>query len=435
MTSVLMLSHGITAVTGFANVTRRVAQALDSWGYDVYAVHQDYRGTPIRPRELGERITVLPIGQDRWGADIVPWYIEKYKPDIVWSLIDIWCAHYLLEHPWIKSGDHPYIRHITFDTENCVPFWADSILRTDVPIAFSKFGKKLIESIGVDWGKYVPHGVDTKVFRPVVDYDERRKLRQRIAGGGMIQPDDFLVLSVAHNQIRKRLDRTLQAFAIFKHSTAPNAKLLLHCLPQDQTGWDIPNLMRMLSIEDSVFFTNMNAKMLADLWISEDELRDLYAAADAHLLLTGGEGFGIPMMEAMACGLPSVATAWTTPKEFYADEESKIVTGEDGTKVNQITITQKRGLLAKVQAVEMHATGGLWALADVQDAADKLARIYKTPEDAKRMGKAARDFAVQQYDWDGTVLPMWKDLFDNLEKYRMPREKSSLRAIRVLAQR
>jgi len=433
MTSVLMLSHGITAVTGFGNISRKVAQALDEWGYNVYAVHQDYRGFPIRPRELGENITLLPIGQDRWGQDIVPYYIEKYKPDIVWSLTDIWCAYYLLEHPWLKSGDHPYVRHITFDTENCVPFWADSILRTDVPIAFSQFGKKLVESIGVNWGKYIPHGVDTNVFRPAVDQEERRKLRQRIAGGH-IGPDDFLVVSVAHNQIRKRLDRTLEAFAIFKHTTAPNAKLLLHCLPQDQTGWDLPNLMRMMRIEDSVLFTNMNAKMLADLWVSEDELRDLYASADAHLSLTGGEGFGIPLVEAMACGLPSVATNWTTPKEFYADQDEKEITNEDGTKGREITINQKRGFLAKVAAIEMHATGGLWALADVQDAAAHLARIYKNPEPAKKMGAAARAFAIEKYDW-ATVLPMWKDLFDNMEKYRMPREKSTLRAVRVIAPR
>jgi glycosyltransferase involved in cell wall biosynthesis len=434
MTSVMMLSHGATAVTGFGNVHRRVAQALDSWGFDVLSLHQDYRGFPIHVKELGERTVVLPVGQDRWFADIAPFYIERYKPDVIWSLLDIWAAYYLLDHPWIRTGDHPYIRHITFDTENVIPFWADSIRRTDVPIAFSKFGKKLLEALGVDWGGYIPHGIDTKVFRPAEDVDEKNRLRQRIAGG-MIGPDDFLVLTVAHNQIRKRMDRTLEAFAVFKHNVAPNAKLLLHCLPQDQTGWDLPQLMRLMHIEDSVFFTNMNAKMLADLWVPEEELRDLYASADAHLLLTGGEGFGIPLVEAMACGLPGVATSWTTPKEFYAEEERKEILNKDGTKGIGITYDMKRGFLAKVAATEMHATGGLWALADVQDAAQHLERIYKNPEPAKKMGQLARDFAVQNYDWETVVKPVWKGLFDHLEKYRMPREKSTLRAMRVIAPR
>jgi glycosyltransferase involved in cell wall biosynthesis len=137
----------------------------------------------------------------------------------------------------------------------------------------------------------------------------------------------------------------------------------------------------------------------------------------------------------MACGLPSIATAWTTPKEFYADEERTDITNPDGTKGVQLNIHQRRGLLAKVAAVEMHATGGWWALADVQDAARHLERIYKTPEAAKKMGDAARAFAVERYDWDSVVLPMWKDLFENIEKYRMPREKSTLRAVRVLAPR
>src|SRR3990170_4222852 len=139
--TVLMLSHQFTGVTGFANVTRRVAMALDEAGHEVYVIGQNYKGFPITPKETGN-VVMLPSGNDLWGADIVPFYMDLYKPDIVWTLTDIWACHYLFNMQ--KKWPWQWVRHITLDTENITPWWLDTLKQTDIPIAFSKMGEALM---------------------------------------------------------------------------------------------------------------------------------------------------------------------------------------------------------------------------------------------------------------------------------------------------
>ena len=54
----------------------------------------------------------------------------------------------------------------------------------------------------------------------------------------------------------------------------------------------------------------------------------LYAAADAYVLPTRGEGWGRPYMEAMAMGLPTIGSRWSGNLEFMHDGNAWLVDGE-----------------------------------------------------------------------------------------------------------
>ena len=56
--------------------------------------------------------------------------------------------------------------------------------------------------------------------------------------------------------------------------------------------------------------------------LDEVQMPQLYASADAFALPTRGEGWGLPIMEAMAMGLPTIATNWSGPSEFLTQENS-----------------------------------------------------------------------------------------------------------------
>lgn len=428
---ILMFSHSITGVTGFGNVTRRVAMYLSELGHEIYAVHRGYHGFPCHIEELGD-IQVLPIGAHEWGEDILPYYMQEYRPDIVWTLLDIWCGQNIANYP--KNKDWKWIRYFPFDTENVVGFWRDYLNATDLPVAMARFAEELMEQQGI-FGKYIPHGVDTKTFRPASS-KERADLRSQIeltklvnetqiapAGRG-IPENDFVVTCVAHNQMRKNIDRLLEAFTMFSRNK-PDTKLILHMQPKDQNGWDLPMIISDLKLKEKVLFTNLNAKMIGDIFVSEEDLRNLYCLGDVHCLLTGGEGFGLPFVEAMACGIPNIGTAWTTPKEFFADIEEKEIEHDDGRKETTKVLVEKRGLLIKPAAVQFHRTGGSWAIADTGHAANALQFLYDNKDKGKELGDAARKFAVEKYDWDKVVLPQWNDLINNLDsimekKYQSP---------------
>ena len=85
---VLIVSHGLTATTGFANQAYLMSRALTDAGHEVLDCHRDYRGEPIHfpagTRTAGGRdlsgITMLPWGSQQWGEDIVPFYSNTIGP-------------------------------------------------------------------------------------------------------------------------------------------------------------------------------------------------------------------------------------------------------------------------------------------------------------------------------------------------------------------
>jgi glycosyltransferase involved in cell wall biosynthesis len=85
-------------------------------------------------------------------------------------------------------------------------------------------------------------------------------------------------------------------------------------------------LARSLGCEDQVEFTG---------YISDEDVRALYAAARCVAQVSEGEGFGLPVIEAMFCGAPVIAANTTALKEVAGDaallvdpmDEQKIATG------------------------------------------------------------------------------------------------------------
>ncbi len=421
--NILIMSHPIFSNTGFGKVSRWVATHFDKQGHNVFAVHQTMKGLPIHPKRLNhmdmKNLVLLPIGNDPWGGDVIPGYIDEYNIDLVWTLLDIWC------NPWLADQSPPWIRHITYDTANTTEFWMKEcrVRDTDIPIAFSKFGRRILLEHGVDWGAYIPHGCDVKTYKPVKSYEDKKATRRKFG----LPEDAFVVGMVAHNQIRKNLDRWLVAFKQFSEKNS-DVIAVLHTQQKDKLGWDLNILLDELGLVGRVFFTNLNAKLSADLWVTEKDMARLYNTFDVHMLLTGGEGFGLPIIESMACGVPNVATAWTTPIEFFADEQKEILTTEDGREEEVTVMDCKRGLLVDVESMLIHHTGGEWAAASATHAAQMLQLLKDDESLRETMGKRAREFVVRDYAWSG-VLQKWDKVIDNPEKYmkkKKPKHKTRL---------
>lgn len=406
---VLMMSHGITGVTGFANQLWLQSRALVEAGYDVYVLHRDYRGEPlIFPRGCGARMnsgrlidgmTFLPVGGQQWGEDVLPYYIEKYKIDYVHTLGDIWCYQYIAKIQ--KTHNWKWLAHYVFDTENMVSFWNECVANADISVVPSKISFKMLEKIGHKNAIYVPHGVNTSVFKPATD-EEKAEIRKRFN----IKPGTFVIGMVAHNQYRKFINRIIEAFALF-HANNPNSVLLMHTAPKDVTGWDLPLILKDKGLLNCVIFTDKASKGLGDVQVPESEMRNFYCAMDVHALSTGGEGFGIPIVEAMACGIPNVATAYTTPNEFLTER----VIGPDGKE----TLAPERGITVPYTEVEMHHTGGIWAKIGIPEMATAFQYILDNPEEARRMGMKARKYAVENYDIE-LVKKQWRDLYSKFDE-------------------
>lgn len=107
--------------------------------------------------------------------------------------------------------------------------------------------------------------------------------------------------------------------------------------------------------------------------LSDAALDDLFRVSDVLLSLHRAEGYGLPMAEAMAHGIPVVATGWSGNLEFMGHDESVLV------PCKLIPVKDESGIYR----------GSVWAEPDIDAAAVALRRLADDPAYYARMADAA----------------------------------------------
>lgn len=114
------------------------------------------------------------------------------------------------------------------------------------------------------------------------------------------------------------------------------------------------------------------------------ELASLYRSADAYVSASRGEGWDMPLMEAMACGVPSIATDWGAHREFVTDENAYLL--------------NVRGTIPAVARCPYY-TGFRWADPDPEHLSHLLRRVFENRDEAKRRGSRAADEMRAAWTW------------------------------------
>jgi glycosyltransferase involved in cell wall biosynthesis len=157
---------------------------------------------------------------------------------------------------------------------------------------------------------YVPHGVDTEAYKP----HERNEIRDKLG----VSHDAFLVGIVAANKGRPSRKCFQQMFEAFRHfrKRHPDAeiKLYVHTTvePEYAGGEDILALLASLELHDAIRPDSYT--MMFDP-VSSRSMAQIYSTFDVLLNASMGEGFGIPILEAAACGVPSIVTDFSAMSE------------------------------------------------------------------------------------------------------------------------
>jgi glycosyltransferase involved in cell wall biosynthesis len=155
----------------------------------------------------------------------------------------------------------------------------------------------------------VPNGVDAELFRP-------RPERRRRAGR--------IVATASADVPLKGLDPLLRAFAMLR-ARRP-AELVIVGRPR--ADGPIPRLLDQLDLNGSVRFVS---------GVPDDELVSLYAEAEAAVVPSLYEGFSLPAVEAMACGLPLVATTAGALPEVVGDAALLVPPGDPCALADRLT--------------------------------------------------------------------------------------------------
>jgi glycosyltransferase involved in cell wall biosynthesis len=181
-------------------------------------------------------------------------------------------------------------------------------------VAMSEFAKTQFGEADIPCSCVIPHAVDTHLFYPL----PRDACRAQVG----LPKDAFIIGSVAANKgARKNLFGQLRAFATFKE-WHPNAIMYFHCAQGPdrlhRDAFDLTEAIRALDLEGSVYFTDPFAYAMG---LSNADMRILYNCFDVLTECSFGEGAGLPILEAQACGVPVVGTDFSAIPEMIADDK------------------------------------------------------------------------------------------------------------------
>ncbi len=146
----------------------------------------------------------------------------------------------------------------------------------------------------------IPGGVDTRVFRPLHDLQRLREWRRQVFGEDV----PFLVY-VGKPTKRRNLPNLLHAFGLLKKTRGIPHKLLL-------IGTALPGATFAAIVDE----LGLSPEVIAIPYASHEEIALAYNASTLMVYPSDYEGFGMPVLEAMACGTPTIALDNTAFPEF-----------------------------------------------------------------------------------------------------------------------
>ena len=229
--------------------------------------------------------------------------------DIAFWLHELGCdVAIVLKDPYAVPGiQNLPVFHIMYSpvAEEPVPReWLDitrNAVRVWIP---SRWGIEQYLRAGGDRSKarYLPHGVDTKVFRPIDA--PREELRAKL--NPRLKDCDVVVGIVAVNRERKLIPNQLEAIKIFMENN-PDLRvgIYLHTSVHPDGpfgGWYLDAVVKTMGLEGKVVLPEQHYYRLG---FTEPEMNLVYNAIDVLLELST-EGFGLPIIEAQSAGCPVI---------------------------------------------------------------------------------------------------------------------------------
>jgi glycosyltransferase involved in cell wall biosynthesis len=404
--SVGIVSEHPDLPTGYGLVCNQVGMGLKKAGFRVHIL-----GTNGQIPDLERRFDSLwsvPRGVDPQAA-MGPFF-DSTKIDVALLMYSPFISGKLIHSISRHGGRHlPIVSFVSQEGAPAHSSWWNVLQRSRFCVTYCKaaadaimarFGSEKL----VEW-TYL--GVDHAPFRRYDD-ETRHVLRD------MLGWDDlFIIFCVATNKRNKALWKHIQALRILheKHGM-DNARLLLHTnpIPDDRFGGidiemyaemngmntrddDVRRVFISPTGDDAnpvpyesdldVLFREEIPRSRRDFhkWFSKLGMIDRYNLADVYLDLSSVEGFGIPLFEAMACGLPAVTI--------------------DDRFVRREVISQNDGLL-HAEPLDVWTTGADMMLARPGDAALVINNFAKCGAASGVIQGESASRVVEKLKWGNT---------------------------------
>lgn len=425
-----MCAESSHVASGFGNYTKNILQNLHDTGKYEIAELSCYRDSFVPKTEPWKIYPVAvrpnhPLYQEYIGNDINQfgqWLFElvllDFKPHIVFDIRDFWNFTYQ-ETSSLRSFYH-WLLAPTYDSAPPKIDTLNLFRNTDTLCFHTQWAKdNLINQYNYNQsnlGPIVSDAIDHNTFKRIGYSKKFHKNKYNIPS------DAYVIGSVMRNQKRKLIPDILQVFSkLINNHKNKNIILYLHTSYPDGLCWDLPSLLLEYNVADKVMLTytctscnhvfasvfkgpstvckqcNKDSAFIASVKhsISPNELNNIYNIFDIYIQYAICEGFGIPPLEAAACGVPVITI----------DHEAM---GEVGKNIGAELVPVKR-------IFREQETNAQRSYPDNDALYDILKKyIGMTFEELNNIGLNCRKLCIDNYSWKKTAQ-VFESIFDSVD--------------------
>jgi len=353
---------------------------------------------PASPSGLATQGELLYKGLQQMGVDVYPvnfespqekeWYYRWFEPEVVVGVGYWGHTQHLVLHPqrygvlpvpWLVADGYVGSYH---EILNSLPL----ILVT------SNWVKEMYirDGINGDNIEVLPVGCDTDSFIPR-DRNDPKITTVRESFG--ISPDQIMILTIGGDAASKGAQEVMQALALIDVK-APDWKYVCKVWPQPRTeSQNLADLQlaAQLGIDKNVTYaTNV---------ISRNFMPYLIGSCDIYAAPSRLEGFGMPQVEAGACGKPVVGLKGMGMLDTLVHGETAFMAGiAQEVVLREATLDEESGFEKKHRVVFKDPRTVDYR-ASIYDIADYLLELMSNPELREKMGNAGRERVVELFDY------------------------------------
>lgn len=301
-----------------------------------------------------------------WAVETLAYALESFQPDVVLSLNDFWATKkfaFPLSHP----GPWKWVHWGTLDTDPLDHESREAVRWVDYVFYFSQFAKKETEKIFPQMqGEVIYPATNPEKFYELEDKSEYRK---KYTPG-----DTKVLLTCGRNQQRKNIPVLLEAMKTITKER-DDVVLVLASNTQVTTtegepeGYNYGHFISDFGIEDKV----ISPYVRTGEPISDKTLNVLYNIADIQVHTSVGEGFGMPLAEGFASGLPAI--------------------GIDHSAVTEVI--KGHGELIEPRTFFYSPVGGRYYLTHPDDVAEKVLEALSEPGKWENYGKEGQKWVAK----------------------------------------
>ena len=426
---VLLVAENHKLASGFGTYAKNLLERLHASGkyelaeFAIYMKSSDGHDVPWKvygnapedsePDEHKQLYNSNPNNQfGAWRFDKV---VLDFKPDIVLSYRDPWMDMFISKSPLL-----PYFHWVwmpTVDSDPQKQSWIEGFAKTDAVLCYSEFGVKTLEK---DAGHLLnvvgcaSPGIDPKIYKP---YD-KKEIREELG----LDPNVNIIGTVMRNQKRKLFPELIKSFAKFLKVAPPEIKdntyLLLHTSYPEKMGWNLGYHISEEEVGGKVLATYIcktcgrwkidffrdslnyceHCKTIScvmpsvGMGLEVPDLVKVYNAMDLYVQYAICEGFGMPQVEATACGVPIASTNYSAMED--------VLQWTKGYPVN----IQKMYREVETNAERVFPDND--HLVEIM-----IKHLMLSPEEKQKKSQEVRDATVARYDWDDCAK-VWMDYID-----------------------